>query len=102
MDKEKFPSAPGPDPVPQHSIPKYQGESWSPSSAYTPGSTGETTTSAQFPGPRGTCLEPSGHKNQGTARDRILLVFVCTLELTLCHSSPYTNFSQSKLVSKKY
>jgi hypothetical protein len=47
-------------------------------------SIGKTTTSAQIPGPREIHPEISGHKNQGTAGDRILLVSICTLELTLC------------------
>jgi hypothetical protein len=42
------------------------------------------TTSAQIPGPRGTCPKPSGHRKQGTAGNRILLVSACTPELTLC------------------
>jgi hypothetical protein len=33
--------------------------------------------------PRGTCPEPSGHRNQGSARDNILLVSVCNPELTV-------------------
>ena len=48
------------------------GESWSPSNAERPVRTGKITTS-QIPGPRGTCPEPSGRRNQGTSRDRILL-----------------------------
>jgi hypothetical protein len=64
--------------------------------------TGKTTTSVQIPGPTGTYPEPSGHRNQGTARNRILLVSICTLELTLCHSSPYPNPSRRELVSKEY
>ena len=78
------------------------GESWSPRSAVTPVSTGNTTTSAQIPGPRRTSPEPSGHRNQGTAGDRILQVSFCTVELTLCHSSPYPNSSQKELVSQEY
>ena len=39
------------------------GKSWSPRSADTPVRTGKTITSAQIPGPRGTCPEPSGHRN---------------------------------------
>ena len=97
-----FQSQPVPraDPVPQRSIPKYCQER-----AGLPGvplSIGKTTTSAQIPGPRGTHPEPSGHRNQGTARDRILLVSICTLELTLCHSSPYPNSSQRELVCQDY
>jgi hypothetical protein len=60
-------------------------------------STGKTTTSAQVSGPRGTCPEPSGYRNQGTNRDRNLLVSICTLELTLCHGSPYPNYSWREL-----
>ena len=63
-------------------------------------STGKTTTIAQIPGPRKTHPEPSEHRNQGTVRDRILPVSVWTLELTLCHSSPYPNSSQRELVSQ--
>jgi hypothetical protein len=59
------------------------GESWSVRSIYTPVSTGKTTASHQIPGKRGTLPEPSGHRNQGSAGDRILLVYVCTPELTL-------------------
>ena len=53
-------------------------ERWSSKSADIPVSTGETTTSTQFPVPRGTRPKPSGHSNQGTARNRILLVYLCT------------------------
>jgi hypothetical protein len=70
------------------------GESWSPRSVDTLESIGKTITSAYIHSPRGTCVELSGHKNQGTARDRILLVSICPRELTLCHSSPYPNSSQ--------
>jgi hypothetical protein len=58
-------------------------------------STGKTTTSAQIPGPRGTCPEPSGHRNQATARDRIPPVSPYAWELTLCHSQnpPKENWS---------
>jgi hypothetical protein len=77
-------------------------ESWSPRSANTPVSTGKATTSAQILGPRGTCPEPLGHRNQGTAGDRILLVSVLTLDLTLCHSSPYPNSFWKELVSQEY
>ena len=77
------------------------GESWSPRSANRPVSTGKTTT-LQIPGPRETHPEPSGHGNQGTPRDRILPVFVCAPELTLCHSSPYPNSSQRELVYQEY
>ena len=55
----------------------------SPWSADTPVSTGKTTTSVQTPCPRGTLPEPPGQRNLGTVGDRIFLVFVCTLELTL-------------------
>ena len=47
-------------------------------------------------------VRPSGHRNQRTAGDRILLVSVCIPELTLCHSSPYSNSSQRELVSQGY
>ena len=59
------------------------GKSGSPRSADMPVSTGKTTTSVQIPGPRETCPEPSGHRNQGTSGDRILLVSVCTVKLIL-------------------
>jgi hypothetical protein len=59
------------------------GESWSPRISDMPVSTGKTTTSVQIPGPRETCPEPSGHRNQGTSGDRILLVSVCTVKLIL-------------------
>jgi hypothetical protein len=52
-------------------------------------STGKKTTSVQIPGPRGTCPESSGHRKQGTARNRILPVSICILELTSCHRSSY-------------
>ena len=76
------------------------GESWSPRSADTPESTGKTTTSAQIPCPRGIHLEPPGHRNQGTAGDRMLPVSISVLELTLCHSSPYLNPAQRELVTQ--
>jgi hypothetical protein len=77
-------------------------ESWSPRSANMPVSTDKTNTSAQIPCTRWTFPEPSGHRNQGTSRDRILLVSVCTPELTLCHSTPYPNSSSRELVSQEY
>jgi hypothetical protein len=64
--------------------------------------TNETTTSAQIPGLKETHPEPSGHRNQGRPRDMILLVSICTLDLTLCHSYPYPNFSQKELISQKF
>jgi hypothetical protein len=73
------------------------GESWSPKIADTPESTGETITSTQIPGPRGTHPEPSGQRNKGTARDRILPVSVFTPELTLCHSPPCLGLFGRKL-----
>jgi hypothetical protein len=78
------------------------GECWSSRSADLLVSTGKTTASAQIPGPRETYPEPSGHRNQGTARDRILPVFIYTQELTLCHSSPYPNSPWRELVSQEY
>jgi hypothetical protein len=62
-------------PVPKYSIPKYcwERESGSPRSADKPVSTGKTTTSVQIPGPRGTCPETSGHRNQRTACDLNLI-----------------------------
>jgi hypothetical protein len=75
------------------------GDSWSLRSAYIPVSTDKTTTSLQIPGPTGILTEPSGQRNQGLARDRILLVSICTPQLTLYHSSPSPNFSLRELVS---
>jgi hypothetical protein len=69
------------------------GERRSPMRAYTPTSTGKTTTSLQIPGPRATLTESSGHRNQGSARNMILLVSICTPELTLYHSSRSINYS---------
>jgi hypothetical protein len=77
------------------------GETWSPRSAYTPVSTGKIITSLQIHGPRRTLTEPPGHRNQGSAENRILLVSVCTPELTLYHSSPYPNSSRRELVSQE-
>lgn len=54
--------------------------------ADTPESTSETTTSAHIPGPRGICLEPSGHRNRGAVWDRS---FCLHQKLTLWHSSLY-------------
>jgi hypothetical protein len=86
--------------VPQRSVPKYHQERASLArSADKHVSTDKTTTSAQIPGPRGIHPEPLGHRNQGTAVDRILPVSICTLELTLYHSSPYPNSSWRELVS---
>jgi hypothetical protein len=67
-------------------------EIWSPRSANTCVSTGKTTDPAQFPGPRRTCPEPWGHWNQGTGRERLLLVLICTTGL---HTSipPRKNWS---------
>jgi hypothetical protein len=73
-----------------------------PKHAYTFVSTGKTNISNQIPGPRGTPTEPSGHRNQGSAGDRILLVSIYTPELTLYHSSPYPNSSRRELVSQEY
>jgi hypothetical protein len=56
--------------------PNPAGKSWSSRSVDTPESTSKTTTSAQIPGPRETSPEPSGHRNQGPVRDRILPVSV--------------------------
>jgi hypothetical protein len=67
------------------------GESLSLRNENTPVSTARTPTSAEIPGPRGTCPVPSGHRIQGTAEDRILHVSLCILELNLCHRSPYPN-----------
>jgi hypothetical protein len=60
------------------------GESWSPRRADTPQSTDKTTIYTQIHGPS---PEPSGHRNKGSARARILSVSMCTPKLTLCHSS---------------
>ena len=78
------------------------GESWSPRCADKPVSTGKTTTSLQISGPRGTLPEPSGHRNQGSAGDRILLVSVCTPELNIYHRCSYLNFSWRELVCQEY
>jgi hypothetical protein len=91
------------DPLPQGSIPKYcQKGARLPRRAYTFASTGKTTTSLQIPVPRGNLPELSGYRNQDSARGRILLVSVCTPELTLYHSSPYINSSLTELVSHEY
>jgi hypothetical protein len=50
------------------------GESWSPRNAFIPTSTDKTTTSLQIPYPREILTETSGHRNQGSAGDSILLV----------------------------
>jgi hypothetical protein len=52
------------------------GDSWTSKSVGTIESSGETTTSTHNPSPRGTSPEPSGHRNQGAFRDRILPVSV--------------------------
>jgi hypothetical protein len=88
--------------MPQNYIYIPPGENWSLRIAYTSMSTGKTATSLQIPGPRETIPEPSGHRNQGSARGRILLVSVCIPELTLYHSSPYLNSSQRELVFQEY
>ena len=49
-------------------------KSWSSKSADILVSTGETSNSTQFLGPRGTRPEPSGHRNQGTESFRLLSV----------------------------
>jgi hypothetical protein len=77
------------------------GENWSPRSAYIPANTGKTTISLQIPSPRGTLPEPSGHRKQGLAGDRILLVSLCTPELTLYQSSPYLNSSWKRQAAVK-
>jgi len=46
------------------------GESWTPRSVDTLESAGETKTSVQIPGPRGTSPEHSGHRNRGGVWDR--------------------------------
>jgi hypothetical protein len=71
-------------------------------SAYTPVSTDKTTTSAQIPDPRGTCPEPLGHRNQTKTGDRILPVYLDTLELIMYQSSPYPNYSWRDLVFQEY
>jgi hypothetical protein len=77
-------------------------ESWPPRSADKPVSAGKITTSFQILDPRGTLPEPSGHRNQRSAGDRILLVSIFIPELTLYHSSSYLNSSRRKLVSHEY
>jgi hypothetical protein len=59
-------------------------KSGSPRNVDSPFSTGKTTNSVQIPGLRGTLSEPSGHRNQGKVRDRMLPVSICFLELILC------------------
>jgi hypothetical protein len=78
------------------------GESLTPRSANMTVNTDKTNTSAQIPGQKGTCPEPSGHRDQGIVGDRILLFSLCTLELILCHSSPYPNSSRRELVCQEY
>jgi hypothetical protein len=78
------------------------GDGCSSRSAHTPASTGKITTSFQIPGPRETLSDPSGHRKQGSAGNRILLISVCIPEMTLYHSSPYPNFSRRELVSQEY
>jgi hypothetical protein len=68
-----------------------------PRSTDMPVSTSKTTTSAPRDQP-----EPSGHRNPGAEWNRILPVSICTLELTMCHSSPYPNSSRRELVSQEY
>ena len=63
-------------------------ESWSPRSADMPTITGETILIAPVPGPNRTYPELTVYRNCGTAWDRILLVSICTWELTLHHSCP--------------
>jgi hypothetical protein len=77
------------------------GESWSPRSVDTPESTGETNTSVLVSGPRRTYPEPSEHRNEGIARDKILLVSVCAPELNICHSSAYPNPVHRELFSQE-
>jgi hypothetical protein len=45
---------------------------------------------------------PQSHQGTGSAGDRTLLVSVCTRELTLYHSFPYTNSSKRELVSQEF
>jgi len=52
------------------------GNSWSPRSVDTPESIGETTTSVQIPGPRGTHQDPSEHRNRRAVWERILQVSI--------------------------
>ena len=66
------------------------GESWSPRSTDKPVSTGKTTTSFQIPGQKWTHPEPTGHRNQGSAGDWILLASVCNTELILYHTALHT------------
>ena len=93
------------DPVPQNFIYNNARNSpmkiWFPMSAYRPMSTGKATTSLQIPGPRGTLPEPSGHRNQGSSGHRILLVSVCTPEMSLYHRSPHRNTFRGEPVSQK-
>ena len=75
------------------------GESWSPRNSITRVSIGTTPTSAQIPGPRGTHPEPSGHRNQGTAGDRILLQLGASW---LCANAFHTKITPGDLVSQEY
>jgi hypothetical protein len=68
----------------------------------TPERIGKATISVQISDPRGSLTEASGHRNQGSAGNRILLVSVCNLELTLYYNSPYPKTSQRELVSQEY
>jgi hypothetical protein len=60
--------------------------------------TGEITTFALITGERGTCQELTGHRNLKTARDRICLVSIITLEPVAQLSSPHSNPDQRELV----
>jgi hypothetical protein len=65
-------------------------------------STGKTITSVQTPALGWTLQEPSRHRKKGTAGYKILLVSLCTSELTLYHCSPYPNSFQRELISQEY
>lgn len=59
----------------------------SPKSVDTPKITDETTATAPKPGPNGTYPEPTRHRNPRTAENTIDSVSICTVELSLYHSS---------------
>jgi hypothetical protein len=42
------------------------------------------------------------HRNCRTGRDRILLVSICTLELTLYHNYLHPNLTEKEQVSQEY
>jgi hypothetical protein len=69
--------------VPQSNIHKYRQERAGLQECLHISRTSKTTTSLQIPGPIGILTLPSGHGNQGSAGDRILLISVGIPELTM-------------------